>query len=267
MRKCYFLLISLVIWLIFLTISFNYIYTSNNHTYEKYYEHNITFVSPNEAYMNIINNGYINKFNKTDMKVRNCNHIEDCKNLYKKNIISFTEKEKNTLKKLVQEANIKLQKFNSFYNIPWKFSKVTNKIDNGLPHTHNDTIYLADRYFEKSSLDTIIHEKIHIYQKMYPEKTDILYKKYNYEKIERENNKNRRANPDLNDFDYKHNGKLIHSEYTENPSHLGDIKLVNSNKNSSINEHPDEYFAYTITHKILNGFNREDDRLIDYLTI
>ena len=267
MIKYYFLLILLVIWLIFLAISFNYIYTSNNHTYEKYYEHNITFVSPNEGYMAIINNGYINKFNKIDMKVRNCNDIEDCKNLYKKNIIFFTEKEKNTLKKLVEEANMKLKQFNNFYNIPWKFTKVTNKIDNGLPHTHNDIIYLSDIFFEKPSLDTIIHEKIHIYQKMYPEKTDILYKKYNYDKVERENNHNRRANPDLNNFDYKHNGKLIHSEYVENPSYLGDIKLVNSDKNSSINEHPDEYFAYTITHKILNGFNREDYKLIDYLTI
>ena len=262
MNKCSFLLCSVIIWIVFLLFIFNKIYT--NH--ENYSSH-VIFVNPDEAYNKINKNGYIDSFNKIDMKVRNCKNIEDCKKIYKNNIILFTEEEKNKLYTLTEKANDKLKLFKNLYNIPWKFARVTNNIDNGLPHTHNDTIYLADLYFEKSSLDTIIHEKIHIYQKMYPEKRDILYKKYNYEKIERENNKNRRANPDLNDFDYKHNGKLIHSEYTENPSHLGDIKLVNSNKNSSINEHPDEYFAYTITHKILNGFNREDDRLIDYLTI
>lgn len=270
MSKCYLLLSILLICLISIFLDKS-LYKSKHNIYEEYDNNNINFVSPSEAYLNIINNGYIHKFNETDMKVRNCNNIEDCEDLYKKNIIFFTTSEKNILTKYVNKANTKIKRFPKFYNIPWKFAKVTNKIDNGLPHTHNDTIYLSNLFFKNPNLDTIIHEKIHLYQKLYPEKTDILYKNYNYEKIQKNNNDNRRCNPDLNEFDYKHNGVLIYSIYKDNANTLKDIKLVNSDNNSSINssinEHPDEYFAYTISNKILNGFNKDDDKLINYLTI
>lgn len=289
MIKCYFLLISIVIFLIFLILLFNYIYNTNyihNYIYENIYitqkedysnyndiyeNDNIIYVTPNEAYNNIINNNYIDNFNDVDIKVRNCNNIEDCKKLYKKNIKLFTEKEKIILKKLVNKSNIKIKNFTSFFRVPWKFVRITNKIDNGLPHTHNDTIYLSDLFFENPSIEIIIHEKIHIYQKLNPSKSDKLYKEYNFKKIKRNNNKeannNRRANPDLNDYDYKKNNKIIYSVYKDNAKSLSDIKLVNSNKESNINEHPDEYFAYKISKKIIEGFNKNDDKIINYLTI
>lgn len=261
MNRCYFLLCFVVIWIIFLLISFSQLYKIK----KKYYL-NIIFVNPDEAYNKIIENRYIDIFNKIDMKMRNCNSIEDCKTLYKKNVILFTDEEKNKLSKLVNKSDKKIKLFTNLYNIPWKFARVTNKIDDGLPHTHDDTIYLSDRYFENPSISTLIHEKIHVYQKKYPEKTDKLYKLYNYEKLERFNNGKRRANPDLNHFDYKHNGIIVYSEYNNHASNLSDIKLINSNKKSNENEHPDEYFAYLITERILNSFEDKDNELINYIT-
>ena len=268
MNKCYFLLCFLIIWIIFLLITFRQLYNVNKEHYiTNNIENNIIFVNPNEAYNKIIKNRYIDSFNKIDMKVRNCKSIEDCKTLYKKNVILFTEQEKSKLSKFVNESNEKIKLFKNLYNIPWKFARVTNKIDNGLPHTHGDTIYLSDKFFNNPSINTLIHEKIHIYQKKYPEKTDKLYKLYNYEKLERFNNGKRRANPDLNHFDYKHNDKVVYSEYNNNASDLSDIKLINSNGDSNVNEHPDEYFAYLLTDKIIKkSFNENDIELINYIT-
>ena len=262
MNRCFFILIFLFIWIIFMLNQFIKIYKIN-----KKYSNNIIFVSPDEAYIKMNKNNYINNFNKIDMKVRNCKTINDCKNLYYKNIILFSQKEKDKLYELVNKSDRKIKLFINLYNIPWKFARVSNKIDNGLPHTHDDTIYLSDVFFSNPSINTLIHEKIHVYQKKYKEKTDKLYKLYNYEKINKINNVNRRSNPDLNNFDYKHNGTIIYSEYKSNASNLLDIKLINSNKNSSKNEHPDEYFAYLITDKILNNtFNENDNELINYIT-
>tara|TARA_B110000259_G_scaffold11321_1_gene12358 strand:- start:4906 stop:5703 length:798 start_codon:yes stop_codon:yes gene_type:complete len=227
---------------------------------------NIYIVNPTDAYNTIINNGYINTFNNTDMKIRKCKNIEDCKNLYKKNFIHFTKNEKQVLVDLVKQTNKKLKFFTKLYNLPWKFTKTTNKIDNGFPHTHNDTIYLSDGFFKNNNIKTLIHEKIHLYQKKYPYKTDKLYKLYNYEKIERLNTSNRRANPDLNNYDYKHNGKILYSEYNDNADNLSDIKMNNLEENAFKNEHPDEYFAYLITDKIIGTFDENDQKIIDYIT-
>lgn len=262
MNKCSFLLCSVTIWIVFLLFIFNKIYT--NH--ENYSSH-VIFVNPDEAYNKITKNGYIDSFNKIDMKVRNCKNTEDCKKIYKNNIILFTEEEKNKLYTLTEKANDKLKLFRNLYNIPWKFARVTNNIDNGLPHTHYDTIFLSNKFFNNPNINILIHEKIHVYQKKYPEKTNKLYKLYNYEKVDKIYNGNRRANPDLNDYDYKFNGKMIYSEYNHEASSLSDIKLVNSNKDSYQNEHPDEYFAYSITDKIINKkFNEKDNEIINYIT-
>ena len=246
MNKCSFLLCSISIWIVFLLFIFNKIYANQ----ENYSSH-VIFVNPDEAYNKINKNGYIDSFNKIDMKVRDCTNIEDCKKKYRNNIILFTEEEKNKLYDLVNKANNKLKLFKNLYNIPWKFARTTNKIDNGLPHTHDDTIY----------------EKIHIFQKKNKIKTDKLYKLYNYQKIDRFNNNKRRANPDLNNFDYLINGKIMQSEYNDDASSLSDIKLINSNDNPNKNEHPDEYFAYLITHKIINKkFNEKDNEIINYIS-
>ena len=234
---------------------------------------NIIFLEPSQAYSKIEETGYINTFNKIDLKVRNTNSIEDCKEIYKKNVLSFSAKEKNILIDLIKKINKKIKVLKNFYKITWKFARVSNKIDNGLPHTHMDTIYLSDKFFNNPNMGVLIHEKIHIYQKMYPDKSEKLYKIYNYEKTNKIESERRRANPDLNNFDYKKNGKVIYSEYKENASSLTDIKLVTTNENSvnisgnpSHDEHPDEYFAYLLTNKILNGFNKDDNELINYLT-
>ena len=243
------------------------------------------YLSPTEAYNNIERSNYINNFTKMDVKVRGCHTIIECKKVYEQNMGDFTDSEKAILEENVKVANEKIKILKNLYNVPWKFAKTTEKIDNGLPHTHQDTIYFSNLYFKNPSISTLIHEKIHLYQKSKPIESYNLYKLYGYERINKTHDKMRRSNPDLDEYDYIKDGKVVYSVYKNNATKLTDIKLKNSyndshndshnhnnninnninNLNPSHNEHPDEYFDYIITDKIMKGFSENDANLISYL--
>jgi hypothetical protein len=236
-------------------------------SYEYFIENDlIIFLDRESAYNVLINSGYLNKLNSLNMKLRKCNNLNDCKRHYRKNIINYTEKEKNILRRMIIKCDEKLKIFPKLHKIEWKFAKINNNLEEGLPHTHLDTIFLSDKFFNNPSIDTLIHEKIHLYQKKYPYKTDSFYNLNNYEKTQKIDIINRRANPDTNNFDYKKNGVITYSIFNENPKSLSDIKLHNDSNNPHINEHPDEYFAYLITKKIMNKFNENDGEIINYIS-
>ena len=125
----------------------------------------IIFLDRESAYNVLIKSGYLNKLNSLNMKLRKCNNLNDCKRHYRKNIINYTEKEKNILRKMIIKCDKKLRIFPKLHKIEWKFAKINNNLEEGLPHTHLDTIFLSDKFFNNPSIDTLIHEKIHLYQK------------------------------------------------------------------------------------------------------
>ena len=77
--------------------------------------------------------------------------------------------------------------------IPWKFALVSNSMEGGNPFTIHDTIVVSTsmlssifsiwfkrdtEFIQSSVINTLIHERIHILQKYYPEAFDELYTKY-----------------------------------------------------------------------------------------
>jgi hypothetical protein len=65
-----------------------------------------------------------------------------------------------------------------FYNIPWKICLLEKDIENNFPHTHNDVIFLPynfEKLNKKIRRQILTHEKIHVFQRYYPEKTLTLY--------------------------------------------------------------------------------------------
>ena len=255
---------------------------------ENYENNNNLFISPEETFNKIESSGYFNKFTEKDMKIRNCSNINQCKKLYRENIINFTKKQKNELIDLIKKANKILEKYTSLYNIPWKISLTNKNIEEGLPHTHINTIVLSTDFFnnsEEQQITTLIHEKIHVFQKQNKNKTDKLYNSYNFKKEHKNNSNLRRTNPDLNDYIYSYNEKSFYSNYKKNSNNLKDIEIIIENNNNSDNnsdntfniddfneepnkyEHPDEIFAYLLTEKIINNdFNNNDNKLINYIT-
>jgi len=236
------------------------------------FQENITFITLFDY------DNYIQQFNNYDFKVRNCKDNLVCAKLYKNNILKFTQTEKNKLISLIKQVNSLTKDYNNFYSLQWKFCKISNKIDMGMPHTHDNIIFISEKFLRKSryyQLVTLIHEKLHVYQRLYPEKTQKLYKLYGYKKYNKYDISNRRLNPDLDKYDYGINGILFYRKYNKNPSSLKDsyIKCIDVNtgkeeKSNNCNyayEHPNEIFAWKYSKQIVNK-NITDSKFIKYLT-
>jgi len=234
----------------------------------------IKYITPKEGYYIIDKSNYFKTFNENDFKIRNCDNEEHCKQIYKKNLTNFSSAEKKHLGKLVNKTNNFLKKYPSLNNIPWLFCKINPNIEEGFPHTHSDVIFLSKYFFKnrmKNKIETLIHEKIHVYQRKYPRKTQIFYKKKNFNK----NNINthlRRANPDVDKFNYDFKGTEFYLKYDHDPVKINDVVDYHSKENDELiekygfkNEHPNEIFAYLISKKIVNN-NLKDKDMIDYIS-
>lgn len=69
--------------------------------------------------------------------------------------------------------------------IDWKFIKVKSGFENDYPHTHNDVIVLSESYIQHAQLEpvydfieTLVHERIHILQRLYPNTFAKLYERH-----------------------------------------------------------------------------------------
>ena len=255
-------------FVLFLFILFFYLYMNF------FINSSVKYISKKEGYFIIDKTNYFKTFSENDFKVRNCNSEKHCKTIYKKNVTEFTNAEKKHLAKLVQKTNKLLKPYSKLDKVPWKFCKIKPDIENGFPHTHNTVIFLSKYFFKRpfsDKLETLIHEKIHIFQRLYINKTDKLYKNYGFNK-NNTNTKKRRANPDLDDFNYDYKGNEFYYEYNENPTNINDVSNFYSNNKEELvnkfgfeNEHPHEIFAYLIAKKIISK-NLNDQLIINYIS-
>lgn len=165
---------------------------------------------------------YFNELQKYESVARNCiNNIDEyepqtikskCQTFYCNNTLDFTNDEQEQLQyviELLEQHIIKntrqgtlgiIDSFNlrkHFGN--WNFIKVSNSIENELPHTIDKYIVLSVSFLEqmndliannnkiqllKNTGATIIHEQVHVLQRMNPKIFELLYSKYwNFKKL------------------------------------------------------------------------------------
>jgi hypothetical protein len=141
-------------------------------------------------------------------------------------------------------------------SIPWIFASTEGSTyEDGLPHTRLNVIFLSSNALsrltmnERELIRTLIHEKIHIQQRLHPIETLALLKERGYiQWKERAGVPRIRANPDLDNWIYidPTTKKRMVAYYTsDTPSSISDITL------SSVNyEHPYEAIAYEISENI-----------------
>lgn len=231
------------------------------HLVESFDENNkIIFISGINLY-NILkedNDDYYKSFYKTDFKVRNIKNINEYIQLIQKSTTDFSNEEKIKLNKCIKDINIILSNIrdlewfdgNKAIDIPWKIGCIKGKLyENGLPHTRDDIIILSTdhirEYSEKKLTKTLLHEKVHIYQKIYKNDIDKYLKNNNFMRVKkRDANDNIRANPDLDNWIYKDNKYLYKAEYIDNPLTVEDIIYKPINNQSY--EHPFERMAIDI---------------------
>lgn len=130
--------------------------------------------------------------------------------------------------------------------LPWVFAKTTGSAyEDGLPHTRApNIIFLSARTLasrDKALAKTLLHEKIHVYQRAYPDKAATAIAGAGYAKTGRLRRDVPliRANPDLDEWIYADpSGRDMALVYSrEAPHSIGDVT-------GGSGEHPYEVMAY-----------------------
>lgn len=227
---------------------------------------NIIFLSQDQAiqYISSDPDGYIERFNQLDWTARQITCLSDYANLFVGSVIKPTDKQVQQIKLSVKKALDHIAQIDSndskwidldlFRDIPWKFIIInSDQIDRGLPHTRYDTIVLHQKLINQSEkfVDTLLHEQLHVYQKLYPELFDIYLQTNGFTKVIKyiDSNIPYRSNPDTDDWIYKKNSKLYFSKYIlANPKSIYDSKFYPINSPSY--EHPREKAVYDLTKKL-----------------
>lgn len=174
---------------------------------------------------------------------------------------------------------------NVLAKMPWKICFLSDHVENNLPHTHNDTIFLPRNFHTLAPeyrRTTLLHEQIHVFQRLNPIPTQTLFTDYWALRIvgirphDIPKESTLRSNPDLNRLMYAHYDPVLASfvrleqVYTSTtPRRIVDARLTKVRHTESSNssnhasndttyhdlirdhnirqaEHPNEVMAYLI---------------------
>ena len=219
---------------------------------------------------NIIDNShFFRRMTRLDLLARNTISQEDYIKTYKANIKLFTLDEEKLLDSLIKEINAKyIENYYRLKNIKWKFVKIDESIEHGFAHTIADSIFLSSNFFKNpriNQIETLIHEKIHLFQRFYPIEnakliTSLGFKHFNTQTAYL----NIRNNPDTDSFVYI-NGETVQAQiYNSNtPNSITDshtaqiIGKIPWNIPSSIHQHdhPNEINACGISQQIVGSLS------------
>ena len=107
---------------------------------------NIIYISKEHACGVMSNKNYLDRFNTIDKLTRNVND-NNIEKIYCDNVLEFGIIEKNSISWIINLLRLKLS------NLPilqeWRFIKINNKIENGLPHTRDNIIVLPNNILNK----------------------------------------------------------------------------------------------------------------------
>lgn len=249
---------------------------------EKFKDKDVMYASDDHM-LNIVNiSPFFKKMTEYDLIARNTYSISSYKEQYYDSLEKFSKEEKAVLETLTTEidtiptANLK--------KIPWKFAKVSQHIENGYPHTLEDTIILTSSFFNRSKdyiKTTLIHEKIHVYQRVYNDHIKRLISDLGFKQLANDEYLNilpkniqelKRNNPDVTGT-YVYNYLIPIQLYTsKTPSNLADSslylydirnrKLLKDNQYLpsyiSQSEHPFEVTAVIIPIVLQNKAKKDD---------
>ena len=253
----YIILICVLLFIILNKIIKKYI---TKYHLENFNNNIIIFYNKNQLYEILKNNqdNYYNKFYKNDYYARKIKNIDEYINMIYLSCIDLTYNQKEKVRNCIKNANSFFEKISyDWFNgtkankIEWKIGSIKGKYyENGLPHTRNDIIILPvdkiDNYSDERLMRLLIHEKVHIYQKLYKDDIELYIKINGFIRVkERSEIDNIRANPDLNNFVYKDKQNNVYSAlYNNMPKSIEDIIYYPENNQKF--EHPFEKMAIEI---------------------
>lgn len=218
---------------------------------------NVSFsiLSPTEVRDFIQNDGdgYIRSLTQPDLHARKCKTHDEYKSRVFESVATIvTDQQRELLEKAITTVNgfSKLAPLSSskFHSIPWKVAVMEGNIyEEGLPHTRADIIFITRNMIEQSPslASTLLHEKVHVYQRLYPEDIQTWMEKHGFVASARRNTQPlARSNPDLDDWIYTKSDTqtpMIAFYNSEKPAGITDVTLTNP-----AYEHPYELMAYQL---------------------
>lgn len=225
---------------------------------------NVVFLNKNELASFLMNDkdNYYKSFHKKDLTVRKVSSIDEYKQKIRNSASDFSLSQKEKIMFCVEKLNKMLMNVKEPWfdgkkavSSVWKFGSIfSTDYENGLPHTRSDVIILPqtalDSYSQYNLTQLILHEKIHIYQKMYPRDIENYIQHNQYYKFKKRSEiADSRANPDLNEWIYNDsNNKTFVAIYNSNPTNISDVNFYPNN--TSNEEHPFEKMAYEMSETI-----------------
>lgn len=217
---------------------------------------NSIYLSKNETASFLIRDEdeYISSMTIPDLYARKVKTHKEYREKLGPTSIGFTEPEKVLIDECIDKADIFFKNLKSPFidnalmnKLYWKFALTNYKdYEEGFPHTRQDIIFITPTLLEMSKeiiTTTIIHEKIHVYQRIYPELFRAALKNAGYVVLrERKTEPLARSNPDIDEYIYLNpkGQEMIALYNTDKPTSIMDIKY------STIHEHPYEEIAYVI---------------------
>lgn len=237
------LILNIIFWL-GVTIVYMYIY-SRNLKKEQYISSPppISYSSKNDLREIVYSSPYFKNMNDADLYARKVRTREQYMEYYISSYRQNTTNANDVIHRLeqgVSYANDVIYRFSSLlYNIPWKFVFVNDDIENGYPHTHKDVIVLSYGLVRTSHMETfvktLIHEKVHVFQRMYPYICASIINQWGFKPINdvllndisRYFHGQLRSNPDIDGKIYSFHKKIIAQVYNSNtPSSIADTKAI-----------------------------------------
>jgi hypothetical protein len=242
---------------------------NKDHIYFMTYKETSTFLRND-------NDRYVRNMSELDLHARNVKTYMEYINNIEDTAISFTDEEKELLITCANNADkyLKMEDFkelkygkyingNDLANIKWIFANTyTNRFNNkikeyeeGLPHTRENIIFVSKhvlKYDELNLTNTLIHEKIHIYQRYNSKLFDKIIREMGLLELDKKSfkyTKYIRSNPDTNnkiyynniDNNIDNNNIMVYMYRNDNPNGINDVVHNNLSK-----EHPYEKIAYEI---------------------
>jgi len=210
---------------------------------------------------------YVSTFSTWDLMARHVNTEMEYRKRIGNAAMSFDNGQKLRLIAAAKRADqcfatITLEKFKgiddeqrkNIINIPWVFALTRGgAYEEGLPHTRANIIFLSTKVDETPErlAKLLVHEKVHLYQRMYPEHMMQMLQNNGYMRWKQRFGVPRiRANPDLDPYIYiepKTQAPMLAVYKSDKPTGIEDVEIKHH-----VKEHPYEEIAYMMDAKYIH---------------
>jgi len=199
------------------------------------YSSNVTCLSPEEtnAFLAADADGFVASLNRWDLFARKVSSTQEYLDKISKSGVACHVSSELTSR---ADAIFRSKGDDAIADQPWIIAMTDGSYEEGYPHTRRNIIFLSGPV----DVDTLVHEKLHIWHRYSP--PDLASMGFKY-LGPRKGTLRLRSNPDVDPYIYEGFGKPMVALYnSDRPMNISDVD------SEPKFEHPLEYLAYSYLH-------------------